>query len=51
MIRKTFYIEKSQYDALRKIARRRKVSISSLGRTAIEHIFRKYRKSPSRRKS
>jgi predicted DNA-binding ribbon-helix-helix protein len=32
MIRKTVSLEKSEYDALRKIARQRKTSLSALGR-------------------
>jgi hypothetical protein len=43
MVRKTVYIEKSQYDALRRIARRKKTSVSALGREAIARVLRKYR--------
>jgi hypothetical protein len=49
MIRKTFYIDRSQLVALRKLARLRGVSVSALGREAVAKIVRKYRKSPSRR--
>jgi predicted DNA-binding ribbon-helix-helix protein len=43
VIRKTVYLDKSVYDALRKIARRKKTSVSALGREAIANILRKYR--------
>lgn len=44
MVRKTVYLDRSQYIALRKMARQRKVSLSSLGREAIALVIRKYRR-------
>ena len=42
-IQKTVYLDKSQLTALRKLARRRGVSVSALGREAINIVIRKFR--------